>query len=374
MAKSRQALCATRRWVVKIGSSLITNDGNGLRTDLIDDWVAQAAALCERGYQLVIVSSGAVAEGIARLGWRQRPHVLHELQSAAAVGQMGLIHAYQTAFHQYGLHTAQVLLTHEDVVDRQRYLNARSVLGTLLNLGVIPVVNENDTVANEELHFGDNDRLAGLVANLIEAELLVVLTDQGGLYTADPRDDASAKLIPAGTVGDPQLQQVAGGSGAWGRGGMRTKLEAASLAARSGTATLIAAGRTPDILTQIAAGAGVGTLLTPAQEALAARKQWLASTLLVKGELTLDSGAVRVLQRQGRSLLAVGVTSVSGDFLRGELVVCVDTEGREIARGLANYSAEEAEKIKGLASDQIEASLGYANEPELIHRDNLVVF
>ena len=374
MTTSRlERMTRMRRWVIKIGSALATNDGQGLRVDSIDNWVAEAADLWRQGIEVALVTSGSVAEGVARLGWKARPRALHELQAAAAVGQMGLVQAYETCFKRYDIRTAQVLLTHDDVANRQRYLNARSALRTLLRLRVVPVINENDTVATEEIRLGDNDTLGALVANLIEADLLVILTDQQGLYDSDPRTHPGARLISEAVAGDPALEPMAGEGGVWGRGGMRTKLRAAGLAARSGTATIIASGQTPEILGRLAAGEDLGTWFAPVNEALAARKQWLASGLKVLGTLTLDDGAVRVLRGSGRSLLAVGVTAVDGDFARGALVACVDAGGREVARGLANYSAAETRTIKGLPSDRIEATLGYSYEPELIHRDNLVV-
>ncbi len=373
MEALRSSLGEARRWVVKIGSSLATDNGRGLRPESLNTWVRQIAELCRAGREVVLVTSGAVAEGVSRLGWSSRPHALHQLQAAAAVGQMGLIQTYEACFQRHGRHTAQVLLTHADLAHRQRYLNARSTLQTLLSLGVVPVVNENDTVATEEIRLGDNDTLAGMVANLIEAQVLVILTDQAGLYERDPRLDPSARMVPEAHAGDPALEAMAGGGTALGRGGMRTKLQAAALAARSGTATIIASGHVPEVLSQIAQGAPVGTLLSPAQETLAARKRWLASGLKPRGRLVLDQGAARVLAQAGRSLLAVGVTAVEGDFSRGELVSCLDGSGREIARGLINYSAEETRRIMGQASDRIEAILGYVDEPELIHRDNLVL-
>ncbi len=363
-----------RRWVVKIGSSLLTNDGRGLDTDAIEGWVEQMTALKKAGVELLLVSSGAVAEGMTRLGWTQRPHALYELQAAAAVGQMGLIQAYESRFQRYGLHTAQVLLTHDDLADRQRYLNARSTLLSLLKLNVIPVVNENDTVTTDEIRFGDNDTLAALVANLVEADLLVLLTDQAGLFDSDPRANPDAARVPEAQAGDPALESMAAGSGgALGRGGMLTKVRAAALAARSGTLTVIAGGTEPDILQRIAADETVGTRLYPASVPLAARKQWLAGQLQVKGHLTVDAGAMEVLRSAGRSLLPVGVTRVEGQFERGDLVVCHGPKGNEIARGLVNYNAAESRKIIGQPSRQIEELLGYVDEPELIHRDNLVL-
>ncbi|MEJ2646742.1 MAG: glutamate 5-kinase [Gammaproteobacteria bacterium] len=372
--KDRKQLGAGRRWVIKIGSSLLTNDGRGLDGEAISAWVEQMAGLRSGSRELVLVSSGAVAEGMNRLGWARRPRALFELQAAAAVGQMGLVQAYESRFQRHGLHTAQVLLTHDDLADRKRYLNARSTLRSLLRLGAVPVVNENDTVATEEIRFGDNDTLAALVANLVEADLLVILTDQSGLFDRDPRSDPEARLIPEARAGDPSLELLAaGGSGALGRGGMLTKLRAAGRAARSGTPTLIVSGREPRVLARIADGEPIGTHLGTASEPLAARKQWLAGQLQVRGRLTLDTGAVRVLRQSGRSLLPVGVTAVEGAFARGELVACDGPDGAEVARGLVNYGAEEARRIIGQPSDRLEALLGYVDEPELIHRDNLVL-
>lgn len=370
---TRNKLPATRRWVVKIGSALLTRDGQGMDRELLDPWVGQMARRRVGGDELVLVSSGAVAEGMSRMGWSARPHALHELQAAAAIGQMGLVHAYEAAFAERGVHTAQVLLTRDDLSDRSRYLNARSTLKTLLQLGVVPVINENDTVATDELRFGDNDTLAALVANLIEAELLVLLTDQDGLFDADPRSDPDAKLIDSASVDEPLLDAVAGGSGGLGRGGMVTKVRAARLAARSGTATVIAPGRGTEVLTRIGRGEQVGTLLTPSQEAQSARKRWLAGQLQVRGHLVLDEGAVRALREQGKSLLAVGVKAVQGQFSRGEVVACIDAQGQEIARGLVNYNGNETRRIKGQPSDHFESILGFVDDDELIHRDNLVI-
>jgi glutamate 5-kinase len=363
-----------KRWVIKIGSSLLTNDGRGLALDAIDSWVDQMVELRRQGREVLLVSSGAVAEGMTRLGWSQRPHALHELQAAAAVGQMGLVQAYESRFQHYGLHTAQVLLTHDDLANRQRYLNARSTLRTLLMLGVVPVVNENDTVTTEEIRFGDNDTLSALVANLVEADLLIFLTDQAGMFDSDPRGNPDASLIAEAEAGDFTLESMASGSGgALGRGGMLTKVRAAERAARSGTMTLIASGRETDILQRIANDEAVGTRLYPACIPLAARKQWLAGQLQSRGTVTLDEGAVRVLRDSGRSLLPVGVTAVRGTFERGDLVVCRGPEGQEVARGLVNYSSAESCRIIGQPSQRIEEILGYVDEPELIHRDNLVL-
>ncbi|HEY7840918.1 MAG TPA: glutamate 5-kinase [Gammaproteobacteria bacterium] len=361
------------RIVVKLGSSLLTKDGLGLRVDTLGSWATQIVELKRAGTDTVLVSSGAVAEGVSRLGWKKRPHGLHELQAAAAVGQMGLIQAWEACFQKHAVHTAQILLTHDDIADRRRYLNARSTLQTLVAMGVVPIVNENDSVATEEIRFGDNDTLAGLVANLIEADLLVILTDQSGLFDKDPRAHADANLIGTARAGDRQLEQYAGKVGTLGRGGMLTKLRAAALAANSGAQTVIAGGMEENVILRAVAGEPVGTLLTSEQAPVAARKQWLAGQSRVGGTLQLDEGAVRVLRNQGRSLLAVGVKGVSGDFRRGEIVALVDTEGREIGRGLVNYGADEARKIMGQPTDRIEKLLGYVGEPELVHRDNLVL-
>jgi glutamate 5-kinase len=371
---ARLQIKQARRWVVKIGSALLTADGKGLDSDAISSWCAQMAKLRAQGIEIVLVSSGAVAEGVARLGWSERPHTLHELQAAAAVGQMGLVQAYESCFQQFGLHTAQILIGHDDISARDRYLNARGTLTTLLALGVIPVVNENDTVVTDEIRFGDNDTLGALVANLIDADALIILTDQSGLFESDPRNNPAAKLISQALVSDSSLEEMAGGSaGTLGRGGMVTKVRAAKLAARSGANTVIVGGRIDDVLLRLAAGEELGTLLLAEQKPLVARKQWLAGMLKVMGSVQLDDGAVRVLKASGRSLLPVGVTAVSGGFKRGDLVACVDAEGGEVARGLVNYSASEALQIMGRASQEIKALLSYEGDEELIHRDNLVV-
>jgi len=364
----------TRVWVIKIGSSLLTDDGRGLNRSAIAGWATQVASLREQGIQCVIVSSGSVAEGLVRLGWQTRPRELHELQAAAAVGQMGLVEAWETALREHGVGTAQVLLTHEDLASRKRYLNARNTLRTLLSLGIAPVINENDTVASEELRLGDNDTLAGMVTNLLEAERLVILTDQAGLFEADPREQPDAKRIDKASADDPALLAMAGGSaGHLGRGGMRTKVLAAQRAACSGANTVIASGREADILLRIAAGEGVGTVLEAEKRPLAARKRWIASQLQVQGVLHLDAGAVRVLCESGRSLLPVGVTAVEGNFECGDVVSCVGPEGAEVARGLARYPVDDARQIAGKASDAIEGLLGYTDGEELIHRDDMVL-
>ena len=360
--------------VVKVGSSLVTNEGRGVDTEAVARWAEQVARLAKLGRRTVIVSSGAIVEGMKRLGWTRRPGTMHELQAAAAVGQMGLVQCYESCFRGHGLHTAQILLTHADMADRQRYLNARSTLRTLLELGVIPVINENDTVVTDEIKLGDNDTLGAMVANLVEADALIILTDQAGLYEADPRKVADAKLIQKAQAGDARLEAMAGGTGsALAKGGMLTKVLAAKRAARSGAHTVIASGHEKDVLVRLAQGEAIGTLLTASTVPLAARKQWLADHLNVAGRLTLDAGAVRALKRDGKSLLPVGVVQVTGEFPRGEVVACLDPEGREIARGLVNYSSEEARKIMRCPSGEIETILGYVDEPELIHRDNLVL-
>jgi len=353
---------------------MLTANGRGLDAQAIAHWVEQVVQLLNKGIKPILVSSGAVAEGMKRLGWEQRPHALYELQAAAAVGQMGLVQAYESQFQRHGIHTAQVLLTHEDLADRRRYLNARSTINTLLRLGAIPVINENDTVATEEIKFGDNDSLAALVANLAEADLLILLTDQQGLYDKDPRHHSDAQFIHQAQANDGSLDRmVTGSAGTLGRGGMHTKLRAARLAARSGAATVIASGAVENVIQRVLSGEDLGTLLLPDQEPLVARKQWLAGHLQSRGKLVLDDGAVKVLRESGRSLLPVGVLAVEGYFNRGELVSCCDSTGKEIARGLVNYNAEESRKIRGRSSKEIEAILGYVDEPELIHRDNLVL-
>ena len=372
--KTREQLGAAQRWVVKIGSAMITNDGQGLDSFSIDAWVAQMAELHQAGREVLLVTSGAVAEGMRRLGWARRPTVLADLQAAAAVGQMGLVQAWESAFERHGIQTAQILLTHEDASDRQRYLNIRNTLRTLLRLRVVPVINENDTVAFEEIRFGDNDTLGALVANLVEAELYVILTDQQGLYDKNPREFPDARLIHEGRAGDAALEAMAGGgTGSLGSGGMMTKLHAATRAARSGAFTLLAWGREPEVLRRVAAGAELGTLLRPSQSPLAARKQWLAVQLQVRGRLHLDAGAVRALRVAGKSLLPVGVTAVEGKFNRGDLVACLDPNGTEVARGLVNYDTEDALSLIGKTTHRIEALLGHVDDPELIHRDNLVL-
>ena len=371
---TREIAKDAKRWVIKIGSALLTNNGAGLDRNAIDGWVDQIADLLLQGKEVVLVSSGAIAEGIVRLGWQNRPDSIHELQAAAAVGQMGLVQAYESSFQRFDRLTAQILLDHDDMASRQRYLNARGVLQTLMSLTVVPIVNENDTVVTDEIRFGDNDSLAALVANLIDADILVILTDKDGLYSANPDLELDARLISQAMAKDTSLDTLAGGSGGTlGRGGMVTKLQAARLAARSGCSTIIVGGRNANILHQVAAGDEVGTLLSAGQKPLAARKQWLAGHLQVKGQLVLDAGAVKVLTQQGRSLLAVGVRQVVGTFTRGDLVSCVNADGVEIARGLVNYNANEAALIQGQSTESIAGILGYLEDDELIHRDNLVV-
>ncbi|NDU85625.1 MAG: glutamate 5-kinase [Ferrovum sp.] len=362
------------RLVVKIGSSLLTNEGRGLDIAAMRSWASQIQGLRQQGKSVVLVSSGAVAEGMQRLGLTSRPIALHQLQAAAAVGQMGLIQGWESCFREHGVHTAQVLLTREDLASRTRYLNARSTLSTLLAWGVVPIINENDTVATDEIRVGDNDTLGALVTNLIEADGLVILTDQAGLFTADPRKDTQATLITEARAGDDTLEFMAGGAGSIvGRGGMLTKVLAAKRAARSGAHTAIVWGRETGVLERLAAGERIGTQLSATLPALAARKQWLADALPVRGQLILDEGAAQALRLDRKSLLPVGVVEVRGAFERGELVSCIDGFGREVARGLINYSAEEAQKIRGLSSEGIAEALGFVDEAELIHRDNLVL-
>ncbi|MDG6779153.1 glutamate 5-kinase [Thiomicrorhabdus sp. zzn3] len=370
----RSQLKQTKRWVVKIGSALLTNDGQGLNIEAMKKWVAQIVDLRQQGVEVVIVSSGSVAEGMQRLGWQSRPSALHELQAAAAVGQMGLVQAYESEFARYDIHTAQILMTHDDLSNRKRYLNIKSTVQTLLSYGVVPVINENDTVVTDEIRFGDNDTLAALTANLIGADVLVILTDQQGLYDDNPRENPNAKLISKAQVSRKDIEAMASPTGgALGKGGMYTKVMAAKRAARSGTATLIASGREESILPKLFSGESYGTLLIPDLEPLTARQQWLAGHLQAKGKLVLDEGAVEVLKNSGKSLLPIGVKQVQGTFQRGEMVVCYDQSGNEVARGLANYSIHEAHKIIGLPSHQIESILGYVDDESLIHRDNLVL-
>ncbi len=368
----RPQLREAHRLVAKVGSALVTNNGAGLAQEAIAEWARQMAQLLAEGRQIVLVSSGAIAAGMQRLGWTERPHAMHELQAAAAVGQMGLAQVYETHFAQHGLKTAQILLTHEDLSDRTRYLNARSTILTLLELGVVPIINENDTVVTDEIKFGDNDTLGALVANLIEADALVILTDQQGLYSADPRHDPDAILITEGQADDTRYEAMAGGAGSGiSKGGMITKIRAAQRAARSGAHTVIASGRETDALLRVARGETIGTLLVATASPLAARKQWLADHLQLAGNVLLDEGAVIALET-GKSLLPVGVVAVEGEFKRGAVVACKTTTGQEIARGLINYSSSEARRIARHATHEIESILGYFDEPELIHRDNMV--
>jgi len=371
MDKTR--IAQAQRFVIKVGSALVTNNGQGLDLTAIDEWARQIAQLRQSNKQVLLVSSGAIACGMQRLGWSKRPRAVHELQACAAVGQMGLVQVYESAFARHGLHTAQVLLTHDDLADRKRYLNARSTLTTLLELGVVPIINENDTVITDEIKFGDNDTLGALVANLVDADCLIILTDQPGLFTADPRQDASATLIGEASAGDPALEAMAGGAGTQhGKGGMITKVIAAKRAAGSGTHTVIASGHQASVMTRLALGESIGTLLISETQPLKARKQWLADHLQLGGRLLLDAGAVEALHA-GRSLLPIGVQAVQGDFERGAVVACIGSNGREIARGLANYGSGDARRIARKASQEIEAILGYIDEPELIHRDNLIL-
>jgi len=363
-----------KRIVVKVGSSLVTNDGRGLDETAIGEWCRQMAHLVHHKCEIIMVSSGAIAEGMKRLGWTVRPHAVHELQAAAAVGQMGLAQMYETKLRENGLGSAQVLLTHADLADRERYLNARSTLLTLLKLGVVPVINENDTVVNDEIKFGDNDTLGALVANLVEADALVILTDQKGLFTADPRKDSSATLVHEAQAGDPALEVMAGGVGSsLGRGGMLTKILAAKRAAGSGASTVIAWGREPDALIRLHQGQAIGTLLVAPTLKTQARKQWMADHLQMRGAVTVDAGAANKVRDEGKSLLPIGMVEVEGDFSRGDVIAIRDPSGLEIARGLANYSSTEARLLCRKSSAAFEKLLGYAAEPEMVHRDNLVL-
>jgi glutamate 5-kinase len=371
---SLSVLRHAKRVVVKVGSSLVTNEGRGLDEAAIGEWCRQMALLIQDGREVIMVSSGAIAEGMKRLGWRTRPSEIHELQAAAAVGQMGLAQMYETKLREHGLGSAQVLLTHADLADRERYLNARSTLLTLLRLGVVPVINENDTVVTDEIKFGDNDTLGALVANLVEADALVILTDQNGLYTADPRRDPNASFVHEAKAGDPALEAMAGGAGSsLGRGGMITKILAAKRAAGSGASTVIAWGREPDALLRLTQGESIGTLLIAPTQKNQARKQWMADHLQLRGAVTVDAGAVHQLRAGGKSLLPIGMTAVEGDFSRGDVIAVRDPEGLEIARGLANYASTEARLICRKPSGEFEKLLGYAAEPEMVHRDNMVL-
>ena len=363
-----------KRIIVKVGSSLVTNEGRGLDEAAIGEWCRQMALLVRGSCEVIMVSSGAIAEGMKRLGWASRPHEIHELQAAAAVGQMGLAHMYETKLRENGLGSAQVLLTHADLADRERYLNARSTLLTLLKLGVVPVINENDTVVNDEIKFGDNDTLGALVANLVEADALVILTDQRGLYTADPRKDPQAQFVHLAKADDPALEAMAGGAGSsLGRGGMITKILAAKRAAGSGVSTVIAWGREPDALVRLKQGESIGTLLVAQTQKTQARKQWIADHLQLRGSVTVDAGAIHKVRDEGKSLLAIGMTAVEGDFSRGEVIAIRDAQGTELARGLANYASAEARLICRKPSGEFEKMLGYIAEPEMVHRDNLVL-
>ncbi len=363
-----------RRIVVKVGSSLVTNEGRGLDEAAIGEWCRQLSLLVRQGREVIMVSSGAIAEGMKRLGWTTRPSAISELQAAAAVGQMGLAQMYETKLRENGLGSAQVLLTHADLADRERYLNARSTLLTLLKLGVLPVINENDTVVNDEIKFGDNDTLGALVANLVEADALVILTDQKGLYTADPRKDPNAQFVNVAQAGNPALEAMAGGAGSsLGRGGMITKILAAKRAAGSGASTVIAWGRDPDALLRLCQGESIGTLLIAPTQKTQARKQWMVDHLQMRGSVTVDAGAVQKLRSGGSSLLPVGMTAVEGDFSRGDVIAIRADDGAEVARGLANYASAEARLLCRKPSTAFEGLLGYMAEPEMVHRDNLVL-
>ena len=376
MSDATHLLKDAKRIVVKVGSSLVTNEGRGLDEQAIGEWCRQIAELMRspEKREIIMVSSGAIAEGMKRLGWATRPHEVHELQAAAAVGQMGLVHMYETKLRQHGLGSAQVLLTHADLADRERYLNARSTLNTLLAHHVLPVINENDTVVNDEIKFGDNDTLGALVANLVEADALVILTDQAGLFTADPRKDSTATLVQQAQAGDPALEAMAGGAGSSiGRGGMLTKILAAKRAAGSGASTVIAWGREPDALLRLCAGESIGTLLVAPTQKQQARKQWMADHLQLRGSMLIDDGAVNKLTREGKSLLPIGMHSVKGEFSRGDVIAICDLQGVELARGLANYASAECRLLCKKPSSEIEKLLGYVAEPEMVHRDNLVL-
>ncbi len=373
MSSETSVVARSKRIVAKVGSSLVTNEGRGIDLVAVGEWAGQIAALHHQGRELVLVSSGAIAEGMARLGWAKRPQAMHELQAAAAVGQMGLVQAYEVAFARHGIRTAQILLTHEDLADRERYLNARTTIYTLLSLGVVPIVNENDTVVTDEIRFGDNDTLGALVTNLIEADALIILTDQRGLYSADPRKDPDAKLIEVAQSGDPQLETMAGGAGSSiGTGGMLTKVLAAKRAANSGAHTIIASGREPHVLQRLGNGERIGSELRAQLPVRSARQRWIANHLRLRGKITLDDGAVKALTVGQKSLLPIGVVDVDGDFERGDVVACVDLQGRECGRGLINYSATDTRRIMRQPTARIAEILGSMSDAELMHRDNMV--
>jgi glutamate 5-kinase len=372
--KKSAILRKAQRVVVKVGSSLVTNEGRGLDEAAIGEWCRQMAHLVRQDCEVIMVSSGAIAEGMKRLGWTQRPHAINELQAAAAVGQMGLAQMYETKLRENGLGSAQLLLTHADLADRERYLNARSTLLTLIRLGVVPVINENDTVVNDDIKFGDNDTLGALVANLVEADALIILTDQAGLFSADPRKDPAAQLIEQARAGDPALEAMAGGAGSSiGRGGMITKILAAKRAAGSGASTVIAWGREPDVLIRLKQGESIGSLLVAPTQKTRARKQWIADHLQMRGAVWVDAGAATKVREAGKSLLPIGMVQVEGEFSRGDVIAVRDDQGIEIARGLANYASAEARLLCRKPSSDIETLLGYVAEPEMLHRDNMVL-
>lgn len=373
MSSETSVVAKSKRIVAKVGSSLVTNEGRGIDLVAVGEWAAQIAALHQQGREVVLVSSGAIAEGMARLGWAKRPQAMHELQAAAAVGQMGLVQAYEVAFARHGIRTAQILLTHEDLADRERYLNARTTLYTLLSLGVVPIVNENDTVVTDEIRFGDNDTLGALVTNLIEADALIILTDQAGLFSADPRKNPDAELIQVAQAGDPALEAMAGGAGSGiGTGGMLTKVMAARRAANSGAHTIIASGREPHVLQRLANGERIGSELRALLPVRSARQRWIANHLRLRGKVTLDDGAVKALTSGRKSLLPIGVINVEGDFERGDVVACIDQQGRECGRGLINYSATDTRRIMRQPTARIAEILGSMSDAELMHRDNMV--
>ncbi|MEM7027387.1 MAG: glutamate 5-kinase [Pseudomonadota bacterium] len=373
MTMNREKLKQAKRWVIKLGSALLTDNGCGLKHELLDNWIRQIAELNKQGIETAIVSSGAVAEGVSRLQWKERPTTLHHLQAAAAVGQMGLIQAYEVGFQKYDIQTAQILLTHEDVANRERYLNARTTMSSLISLGVNPIINENDSVAIDEIRFGDNDTLAGMVSNLIDADVLLILTDQAGIYTANPNKHNDAEFIQQINVDDPNLEAYAGEGGALGRGGMRTKVKAAKIAAKSGALTVIASGYDEDVILKVANADSIGSLLFGDTDSVNARRLWLAGQGKLKGAVILDQGAVNALKSKGKSLLPVGINSVQGEFNRGEIIACLDENGNEIARGLTNYNASQTSLIMGKTSNEVSQLLGGIDEDELIHRDNLLI-
>ncbi len=370
----QRQLKACKRIVVKIGSSLLTANGQGLDLEAISHWAKQIVDLHHAGHEMILVTSGAVAEGMVRMKLPHRPTDLPSLQACAAIGQMGLIQTWSSVLDRHHIKTAQVLLTHDDLTDRRRYLNSCDALQQLIDWHVIPVINENDTVSTDEIRFGDNDTLAAMVAGQVHADLLIILTDQQGMFDADPRSNPEAKLLSTVRALDETLFEMAGGSGTLGTGGMLTKVRAARLAAKSGCPTLIASGESDRVLARLMAGELLGTLFITDDDRMTAHQQWLAAHLQTAGRLVIDDGAVNAIKTQHRSLLPVGVKAIEGHFDRGDVVECVDRQGKRIAVGRVNFSSRSAELVKGLASDKVYQVLGEARSLEMIHRNHMAIY